>query len=82
MTNLDIMAQVLSEVTNQPPEHWRQIILYSVGPGGIDRQTKLLQTVEPIEAEQLLTKLRGEKQGILRWLVEGSVEAHGRLASE
>lgn len=76
MTHLDILAVVLSEVTNRPAWYWRDVIRNTVAAAGRDiATTSLLESVPPPEAEKLLTEMRAEKAGILRWLVAGSQAA-------
>ena len=77
MRNIDVMAAVLSEVTNQPAQHWRRTMLAAVGAsGGNVADTQLLTELSDVEANDLLTKLRAAKQGILAWVVQGAKLAH------
>lgn len=68
MTNQDVLVQILHEVTGRPKKQVRKIVeaTRSALP---DRGRKYDEHLPPAEAEQLLTSLRTEKEGILAWLV-------------
>lgn len=74
MTNLDIFATILSEVTDRPASYWREVIRNVYAAAGRDITfSPMLETVPPAEAEQLLADLRAEKPGILRWVVGAAI---------
>lgn len=80
MNNLQLMATVLSEVTGQPRGQWERCIRNAIAASGKDiiKDTKLLVELRPAEKRGLLRKLRQNKEGILAWLVQGSVAVRQR----
>lgn len=73
MTNAEIMAQILHEVTGKPKEQMLDTIsavrqVLGEAGYGFDR------VVPQEEVARSLARLRKEKSGILTWLVEGSIE--------
>lgn len=73
MTNAEILIQILHEVTGRPKRHvrrWVKLIRPMTGDNGRALDRKL----SPAEAEDLLSRLRAEKPGIARWLIEGATE--------
>lgn len=75
MTYGDIMAQILSEVTDKPKDQVDDLL--EEFKKRFPVQYNLDEEVPPEKAEQLLDSLRKEKSGILAWLVRG-----GMLAGE
>lgn len=74
MTNLDILATILAEVTNRPASYWREMVRTIIAAAGRDiADTQLLESVPPPEAARLLAELRAEKPGILRWALGGTL---------
>ena len=73
MTNREIFVQILHEVTNQPKSEIGDLVeqckkLF----GAANWETELTEN----EAQELLSKLRSEKAGILAWLVKGGLMAN------
>lgn len=73
MTYLDLIAQVISEVSGKPQESLAGQLeaIHRANPGG----GKLDMEVPPAEVEKLLAEFRAIGPGILRWLREGAAEA-------
>lgn len=69
MTNLDIFSRVVSEAVGESFDDVRRtmgnLIAASGSPG------KFYDEVPDDEAEKLLTELRAERAGILRWYTAG-----------
>ena len=78
MTHREIMTIVLSEVTGKPKEVVREMFesMIEVRP---EMRATLDEQMPEAEAQELLTKLRGEKAGILNWLLEGRERALKRF---
>lgn len=72
------MIIVLSEVTGKPKEVVREMFepMIEVRP---EMRATLDEQVPEAEAQELLTKLRAEKAGILNWLLHGREKALKRL---
>lgn len=75
MTNQDIMIQILHEVTGKPKKEVRRMVK-AVRSALKERGRGFDKERPAAEAEELLAKLRTEKEGILAWLVSGAVEAN------
>lgn len=71
MTHADIFVQILSEVSGRSKNEIAEFLkmLRKARPQG-----KWDEEVPPLEAEKLLSDLRGEAPGILAWLVKGAME--------
>jgi hypothetical protein len=68
MTNADVLITILAETTGQPPATFRPALDAArvLEPGHwLDVE------LSPDEAQELLTRLRAEKAGILNWLIKG-----------
>ncbi len=73
MTNLDVFAKILSEVTGRPETIFRQIICST-----LKTNNKWLEPAEP----GLYEALQAEKAGILNWLISGASEAHEMMKEQ
>ena len=69
MTNADIMIQILSEVTEKPKEQVSEMVdaIRKTFPG----VNRLDVEVPDIKAEQILSGLREQKEGIRAMLTSG-----------
>jgi hypothetical protein len=78
MTHREIMIVVFSEVTGKPKDFVREMFetMIEVRP---EMRATLDEQMPEAEAQELLTKLRAEKAGILNWLLEGRERALNRL---
>lgn len=81
MTNFEIMARAIAAALEENPE--KIIDRLEIGictlPPAV--QTRLYTHRPAPEGAALLEALKKEKQGILRWLVEGSAETLANLAA-
>ena len=80
MTYLDIMVQILTEVTGEPPEKLRKALLMTkeaAEEGG--KTTRFDQEIPDEKAQDMLVKFRAEGPGILAWYVRCCVQAHQDL---
>lgn len=64
MTRRDILTTILGEVTGNPTAITACVATLPASPA-LDTE------LPPAEAQQLLTKLRAERVGILNWVLEG-----------
>lgn len=69
MTNLDLMAQILSEAIGKPIEDMQHIVTVMAKAFGTG--TKLTQELTEARAEELLGGLRKELPAIRQWLIQG-----------
>ena len=69
MTNLDIFATVVSEAVGETFAAVRQNMENLIRISG--SAGKFYDDVPDAEAEKLLTELRAERSGILKWYVDG-----------
>ena len=74
MTHREIMIIVLSKVTGKPKEVVGEMFesMIEVRP---EMRATLDEQVPEAEAQELLTKLRAAKAGILNWLLDGREKA-------
>ncbi len=72
MKRIDILTKALAEATGKPEAEVRRMIAMFnhswPSPG-------LLEDVPDDQAEELLARLRSEKEGILKWLRQGAMRA-------
>jgi hypothetical protein len=68
MTNAEIFAQVLSEVTGRPKAELMAIVEMVKRRGG---PATWDEELTPDASERLLASLRAEKAGILNWILAG-----------
>ena len=71
MTYSEIFIQIISEVSGKPKQEITDLLstFRKAHPGG-----KWDNIIPDKDAEKLLTELRAEAPGILRWLIEGAME--------
>jgi hypothetical protein len=75
MTNQGVLIQILHEVTGRSKKEVRlivEVLRFTLS----DRGQRFDEELTPTEAEDLLTQLRAEKDGILSWLVSGARDAY------
>ena len=77
MTYQEIFIQIISEVSGKPKQELSELLnnIRKIHPGG-----KWDIEIPDSESKELLTKLRGEAPGILRWLAEGALEVSREAA--
>lgn len=70
MTYQEIFIQIISEVSGKPKQEINELLsaFRKTNPGG-----KWDNIIPDKDADKLLTDLRAEAPGILRWLVEGAM---------
>ena len=68
MTNEHVILQILAEITGKPEVTFKPALdaVRAMSPNN-----RLDVELSPDEAQRLLTQLRAEKTGILKWLIEG-----------
>ena len=71
MTYSEIFIQIISEVSGKPKQEITDLLstFRKAHPGG-----KWDNIIPDNDAEKLLTELRAETPGILKWLVEGAIK--------
>jgi hypothetical protein len=70
MTNAEIFAQVMSEVTGRPTAECAavvELVKRQRGPGKWDHEHT------PAESARLLATFRAEQAGILNWILAGRI---------
>lgn len=78
MTHIDIMTQILHEVSGKPRDEIAAIVESGV-THFIPNPARLREEMPDEEAQRILSNLRKEKAGIWNWLLEGRRRAEAKL---
>lgn len=72
MTNRDIIARILAEVSGRPEAEVAELLETMTPKGGAGH--RLDEEVPDDKAHEIMTGLRAESGGILAWLLRGAAQ--------